>query len=482
MDVITRTKHTTKVNVNFDILWILLHTISRRPDLLAFMKTCKVFYRAGLPLLLGFPITLVLDGIRELHDDQLAAKLDLFCQYMLADVSRFIHIKDFRLSIHSTFSSEMRPLLRRVIDLVFQHSKKLDNLQFIESSASSWVYRVDFLPNKSSFESLQQLDIHFMNHNTAEMLKGLSAPLKSISLSFTDSLFNPIDTHPLHYLDSFSSTLESVAVTGGEFSRSSSRKFNSVRRLTLRDCKIPHSKVIVKTFPNVSNFSCFNSQPGTMFESKIIRHNNLMGLQSLHDHWTIESLHGDITAMYQFGLSGQVERVYAHSLDSTNVGLCRELLDEMRPKNLTIGITDPQNVFILKASEELFSYEGLTGLHVSLDFRSGYVTPTDRRVFKKFINSLRPASLTYLRVSITRTGNNCHICQRYGDEADDEYLYQMNELYGLKAQHTRDDSGVTKWLTSLNIRQFFSDMIPAVPTLRSVVIDTGAGLVHSICG
>lgn len=58
----------------------------------------------------------------------------------------------------------------------------------------------------------------------------------------------------------------------------------------------------------------------------------------------------------------------------------------------------------------------------------------------------------------------------------------MNQLYGLKAQHTRDDSGVTKWLTSLNIRQFFSDMIPAVPTLRSVVIDTGAGLVHSMCG
>ncbi|KAL4253365.1 hypothetical protein ABKN59_003864 [Abortiporus biennis] len=263
----TRSQDKYNVNLNLDVLFIIMNLIPTRRDLLAFMKTSKTNYRIGIPQLLGFPIVIKCEDsltpfeAPEYFDNNAKS----FYQYMISNQSRFIYIKD--LYICTRHTPKIPPFVQHLLELVFQHSKKLSRFSFIPPHNSDIYHYQPVLPHQSSFDHLRHLNLWYADYDTMEMLRGMCAPLKSLSLSLSadllewdyhididDDTIPNFDKNPLLYLANFSSTLELLELSDFIFPFTSSLKFERLRSLHLSNCVVPISKTMVETFPNVSKF------------------------------------------------------------------------------------------------------------------------------------------------------------------------------------------------------------------------------------
>ncbi|KAL4245520.1 hypothetical protein ABKN59_009845 [Abortiporus biennis] len=449
------------LGLNFDILFLVMKELGTRREVLSVMMTCKSLHHFGLRIMLRFPISFD----EQTTDSSQPPYHRSLWTYLQNHPSSLKLIKSVEATSSSSWEDNPHAFsfAIKAFKILFEQCHNLERITF----GAIETYRelndpedqpdviVDeqphfprmILPIRHTFQHLRSLQITRTGPDTYLMLKGLTAPLVYLSISFDldfevfpnsddypRDLEQPRDPVPL--LSNFQSTLEEVEVFNcswqyewGPDIPDVVRGIHCPRVHTLRtsDKDCGNTATLMYVFPNLKHLRVLDT--GEDYSLVSIKYNmvSLEWLEFLGDRvgvdffWSaLEELTGDIHALWSLGLSATITEISRLELsiipseDIHDPEWVFDILESIQPRLMRITIHDA-HVFFLDCYEEnpaytmqMFQFQTVDRLSLCLMFGSADEEIT-REMFSKFMDITveivsNAAASTTLQLTVTWPG------------------------------------------------------------------------------
>ncbi|KAI0792753.1 hypothetical protein C8Q75DRAFT_580406 [Abortiporus biennis] len=214
--------------LDFDIISLVIQELKSRHAILSMMKTCKALHDYGITFMLRIPISFDQWFI----DEKIEERQENLCLYLQKHPSRLKYIREVIAESSYMWDNQpdKYPYAIKAFKIMFEQCHNLTTISF----AAIERYRDDerqsprvplrIFPVKHILHHLRSLKVANVGPDVYLMLRGLTAPLTSLSISFCTSFTGflddeseqyPLLVHPRYLiplLTNFTATLEEILI------------------------------------------------------------------------------------------------------------------------------------------------------------------------------------------------------------------------------------------------------------------------------
>lgn len=320
--------------LNLDIFQLTYDLIRRRRDVSALMRTCKALYRAGIPPLLRFSVTVHMDTTS-------AKKVESFTSFMLSEnwsSLRFLSLRSLGLKVSDP--PKQYEVQAQELAIIFKHAIHLQVLGLCWADELLVAYPNVF-HSIASLPGLQELVIQEGGSLTMNIVSAIHSPIKAIKLVLHPGS-QPNFPDPLVHFGHLGSTLVSLSLHRVDL-RDRQVRLPSIRYLTIETSQNIQSAVLIRAFPNLSILITDTTTP--LFPRDIstassMHQTNSTELSTLGHQWNnpLHKLGGQVLRLFSLGLATRVHYLRVHCVNDFNCGIFCKLLDTHRPKIVSVDI------------------------------------------------------------------------------------------------------------------------------------------------
>ncbi|KAJ3531299.1 hypothetical protein NM688_g7593 [Phlebia brevispora] len=366
--------------LNDDIRSTIFHMLKNR-HLFSTMRTCRVLFQQGLPVLLGrehyFPV----------YSPRYGAKSEPFAHfYNFLCFTAPSSFPSLRSITFAGFADENESQLDMVADTL----RRAENLQQLVIDDEDLICSDTVAEAVASLAKLQRLSLGNEDlSKTCMILHSLQAPLVYLDASFGCGCFDPI---PLLY--NFQHTLEELHLSYAELNKVPNFSCSKITRLNIYYGRPVLLSVLVNAFPNLKVLilrSGYGDIGSTHPMEDIIREKNTT-FQRQQRWQSLVSLTIDPCALYAMRLQSQVDSVVlplSVEISHSDVPWLASSLSSLRPQHLQLSLwDDPSDL-----SDVLWTVrERLERLDITVDVSDG----TPLNVMDIILDAIRPLRLKML--------------------------------------------------------------------------------------
>ncbi|KAI0797733.1 hypothetical protein C8Q75DRAFT_739518 [Abortiporus biennis] len=416
-----------RVELNFDILYLVIEKLKTRPEILSVMKTCRILHYHGIRLMLRHRIDL-------LHWKP--QQYESLLGYLRKHPRRLQYIEEVQADLDD------KPYLHRsaiqVFEIIFHECFNLKKL-YLSSCGGYGIQTFPIrriLSMQHNMRHLHTVAVAGLVDDAYLLLKGHTAPIVMLSLNF-DAEFDafpnskdyPIGVHPrdpLPLLANFASTLEVLNLAWCHWTERSSRRLISDALRGLIPCPKVHtlnsdcgegsphvvSLVLMVLFPNLKHLQVITDRELNENFAHVHQINSLaqetsalaFARKGTKYYWeNLEELDADGYTLYALALGRtKVNRLDVTSgCDSKDIRFISVALKAIRPNHLKLDFDDPCTIVTAHMDDvkTMLQYRDLSGLWLSLGF-TGKPRKMIAQAIDHIIDILSGSSLKYLHLDI----------------------------------------------------------------------------------
>lgn len=229
------------MRLNVDVIVAIMQMLQRKRDISALMRTCKILYSAGLPIL-----------IAEYAEDLSIQSASLYLDFLLAAKNgRIPLLRSLRLDVSTPFFDDAAQFLSAVEEVLCSSTQLVDlQLNLLHDEAPS---RFPIVIGRCS--SLIHLELHGITHSkAADLLSRMDTPLKNLKLNFSHPFQDEIEPFGLvRYLHKFGRSLETLSLLLIEWTIEDSLATQWVKMTSLETSYLPKKGSMSAVFPHLQN-------------------------------------------------------------------------------------------------------------------------------------------------------------------------------------------------------------------------------------
>ncbi|OCH84843.1 hypothetical protein OBBRIDRAFT_798727 [Obba rivulosa] len=393
---------------NFDIL---IHIMKFVPQvLLVMMRTCRVLYPVGIKCLLANPP--ILDS---------AERVLAFCNFMLADASRFTLLRTLELA-YFDYLTPLPSSTMSILTRILSHAHSLRTLAFGQRD-------LDSDPLTQFFGEV------------SIVVGAVQSALVELRADFVDG-FLP-DAHVI--LEASPKSLQILDLRGVTWATTAITPYPELRRLTVRFSEAGRDiGLLVGLFPNLSHLEFAEEHwRTTLGEMGEVRERNERG--SPGRRWSrLEYFGGDFGSIYSAGLGCEVKHLNIRRFNGESIRLLTSILSDIRPRSLSLEV----DYFIPGIYNHMFqNNSNITELVMTLHTLDGLVLPPSSdygTLQASVLEMLTPLQLKSLTL-----------------------LWRIDATYSTQSR----SNDASQCLRRLDVHAFVKQLAQRLLTLREVTMD-----------
>lgn len=287
-----------------------------RADILSAMRTCKTFYRGGVPTLLERPVRL---GV---GSDEHASRFTSFYSFMMNEETGNRFQSLHHLLVYA--SGKIRGETSRMLIEIFQ--KAADHLQSLELPNCETLLSADDQDISfaiSALRSLKSIKVSDGSERSLSLMRQFCFSLRNVDLSSISSMRNPMSS-----LFDLYPTIEDHP------------SFPHVQILHISDTYSYPMSLLVFLFPNldqlITTTGCA-SVPIAEDDVDVIRHTNARRQQDIS--WrALEHLSGDCFDLFMMAVRCPVRVLEVHNVGSLELFMLAAIIRDTRPVSVRLRV------------------------------------------------------------------------------------------------------------------------------------------------